>query len=152
MTECYDTGREKINFALITGSLYILFGVLQGITATGFVEIPLVPGSFMGVFVLVVIGSVFLFGYKELKDGIAGGVAFIVVGIMLSIIFGVLYLLVMGADSISAYVLSSDDFSNWTPLDDLRPELYLSLLSLYGYRKWKGEFSMEEPIKLEEIV
>ncbi len=152
MTECYDTGREKINFALVTGSLYILFGVLQGIAATGFVEIPLVPGSFMGVFVLVVIGSVFLFGYKELKDGIAGGVAFIVVGIMLSIIFGALYLLVMAADSISAYVLSSDDFSNWTPLDDLRPELYLSLLALYGYRKWKGEFSAEEPIKLEEIV
>ena len=150
MTECYDTGREKVMFALVTGILYILFGVLQAVAATGYIEIPLVPGNIMGAFVLVVIGLVFLFGYKELKDGIAGGVAFIVVGIMLSVIFGVLYLLVMGADTISAYVLSSEDFQDWTPLDDLRPELYLSLLSVYGYFKWREEFSMEAPIPLKE--
>ena len=150
MTECYDTGREKVMFALVTGILYILFGVLQTVAATGFIGIPLVPGNIMGAFVLVVIGLVFLFGYKELKDGIAGGVAFIVVGIMLSVIFGVLYLLVMGADTISAYVLSSEDFQDWTPLDDLRPELYLSLLSVYGYFKWREEFSMEAPIPLKE--
>ena len=150
MTECYDTGREKVTFALVTGILYILFGVLQAVAATGYIEIPLVPGNVMGAFVLVVIGSVFLFGYRELKDGIAGGVAFIVVGIMLSVIFGMLYLLVMGADTISAYVLSSEDFQDWTPLDDLRPELYLSLLSVYGYFKWREEFSMEAPIPLKE--
>lgn len=152
MTECYDTGREKVTFALVTGIMYVLFGVLQTVAATGFIDIPLVPGNIMGALVLVVIGSVFLFGYKELKEGIAGGVAFIVVGIMLSVIFGVLYLLVMGADTISAYVLSSEDFQNWSPLDDLRPELYLSLLSVYGYFMWRDEFSMEEPIPLKEVV
>lgn len=152
MTECYDTGKEKIAFALVTGSLYIVFGVLQAVASSGSIDIPLVPGSIMGAFVLIVIGSVFLFGHKELKEGIADGVAFIVVGIMLSIIFGILYLLVMGADSVSAYIISSEDFHDWTPLDDLRPELYLSLLSIYGYSKWKDEFSEEDAIKLEEML
>lgn len=144
MTECYDTGKEKVTFSLILGSLYILFGILQAIASTGIVDILLVPGNIMGTFVLTVIGSVFLFGHKELEEGINEGVAYIVVGIMLSLIFGALYLLVMGADAVSAYILSSEDFQDWTPLDDLRPELYLSFLSVFGYYRWRDEFSMEE--------
>ncbi len=93
MTECYDSGKEKITFSLILGFLYILFGILQAVASTGVVYIFLVPGNIMGTFVLIVIGSVFLFGHKELEEGISEGVAYIVVGIMLSLIFGALYLL-----------------------------------------------------------
>lgn len=144
MTECYDIGKEKTNFALIAGSLHLLFAALQGVAATGFVDIPLVPGNAMGVFVLTVLGLVFIFGYRELEQGIPEGVSFIVVGIMLSLIFGVLYLLVLGADAVSAYVVKAENFEDWTVMDGIRPEIYLSLISLYGYLRWKDEFSSVE--------
>ena len=141
MNEYSDTGHEKITFTFVAGTLYILFGILQAIAATGLAEIPLVPGNAIGVFVLFVIGIVFLFGYKELKEGIPDGIAYLFVGILLSLIFGILYLLVMGADVLSAYILKSEDFENWTLLDDVRPELYLAFLSLISYLRWKNEFS-----------
>ena len=149
MTECYDAGKEKLTFTLVTGGLYIFTGILQALTGSGLVSLPLFPGSFMGAFVLIVIGSVFIFGHRELSESNPEGQAFIVVGILLSILFGILYLLVIGADSISAYILKSDDFDDWTLLDDIRPELYLSLLSIWGYLKWKDEFSMDESIPLD---
>jgi hypothetical protein len=149
MTECYDAGKEKLTFALVTGSLYIVTGILQALTGAGLFSLPLLPGSIMGAFVLIVIGSVFIFGHRELAESNPEGQAFIVVGILLSIIFGILYLLVLSADMLSAYVLESDDFSDWTIMDDLRPELYLSLLAVWGYLKWKDEFSMEEAIPLD---
>lgn len=148
MTECYDSGKQKLTFALVTGALYIATGILQALAGAGLFTLPLIPGSIMGSFVLIVIGSVFLFGRKELSESNPEGEAFIVVGILLSILFGILYLLVMGADAISAYVLSSEDFGDWTLLDDLRPELYLALLSVFGYLKWKDEFTMDEGIVL----
>ncbi len=151
MTECYDVGKEKIRFSYIVGSLYIIFGGLQGISATAVIDIFLVPGSIMGVFVLTVIGSTFIFGGRELEHGVPEGVSFIVVGVMLSLLFGILYLLVMGADSISAYIIESDDFQDWTLLDGLRPELYLSLLSVYGFLRWRDEFAMDEGLKLEAM-
>ena len=152
MTECYDSGKEKLTFTLVTGVLYIFAGILQALVGAGLFTLPLVPGSIMGAFVLIVIGSVFLSGHRELSRSDPEGQAFIFVGILLSILFGILYLLVMGADTISAYLLGSEDFEDWTVFDDLRPELYLALLSVYGYFRWKDEFDMDEGIKLEEIA
>lgn len=131
---------QKMTFTLIAGLLYVIFGILQFIAITGVVEIPLVPPNTIGVMVLLVIGAVFLEGYRELSEGNSEGVAYVHVGIMLSIAFGILYLLVLGADTFSAYILELEDFEEWTIMDDMRPEFYLGFLSLAGYFMWKDDF------------
>lgn len=149
MTECFDAGRQKLTFAFTMGVLYVITGLLQALAGAGLLSLPLFPGSFMGALVLLVIGSVFLFGHRELADAHPEGQAFIVVGILLSLMFGVLYMLVLGANALSAHVLKSEDFEDWTLLDGLRPELYLSILSLFGYLKWRDEFTADDGIPLE---
>jgi len=42
-------------------------------------------------------------------------------------------LLVIGADAIEAYLLKSEDFIGWTPLDDVTSYLVLGLLSIFVY-------------------
>ncbi len=143
MAEIDVENEEKMTFGLAAGALYVFFGILQALASTGLVDIPLVPGNAIGVLVLVVIGAVFLFGYRELKEGIPEGIAYIHVGIGLSLVFGIIYLLVMGADAISAYLIRSEDFEDWSIIDDVRPELYLALLSLIGLVKWRDEFSLK---------
>jgi len=135
---------DKKTFALTVGGIYIFMGILQAIASTGVVDIFLVPGNVIGVMVLFVIGGIFLSGYKELDEGIAEGISFIYVGILISILFGIIYLLVMGADALEAYLIRSEDFEGWTPLDDMRPELYLAVLSLFGLFRWKDEFSLKD--------
>ncbi len=143
MTGSSKENRQKMMFGLIVGVAYLLFAVLQFIAALG-IEIPLVPGSFVGTLVLAVLGGVFLFGYKELNMGISEGLAYIHVGIMLSLLFGVIYLLVMLGDLMEAYLIGSEDYEDYTPLDSLRPELYLALLALAGYFKWPETVSLKE--------
>jgi len=151
MTECYGPLKEKMTFSLITGALYIVFGILQAIAATGLVDIPLVPGNAMGVLVLVVIGATFLFGYNELNQGINEGVAYLMVGIVLSLIFGLLYVLVLSADAVSAYVVGSEDFEEWTIIDGIRPELYLAFLSLFAFFRWRDDISLDN-INITELT
>ena len=143
MAELTVEDEEKMKFGLAVGALYVFFGILQAIASTGIADIPLVRGNAVGVLVLAVLGAVFLFGYSELKDGIPEGIASIHVGIMLSLVFGVIYLLVMGADASEAYLIQSEDFKDWTFVDDVRPELYLAFLSLIGFLRWRDEFSPE---------
>jgi len=133
---------QKISFSIIVGLLYLLFGILQLIASVGLADIPLVPGNAIGVLVLIVIGAVFLEGYRELTEGTIEGISYVYVGILLSMAFGILYLLVLGADALSAYVLELDDFEDWTLVDGMRPELYLSVLPLIGYLKWRKEFEL----------
>ena len=144
LDEINDENQEKMKFGFITGIIYVMFGVLQATAATGLLDIPLVPGNAISVLVLFVIGAIFLSGYRELKDGIPEGIAFIHVGIMLSLVFGIIYCLVMGANAFEAYVLENEDFEDWTFVDGLRPELYLAFLSLIGFFRWKDEFTDED--------
>ena len=133
-----------MNFGLLVGSAYILFALLQAVVSLGLADIPLIPSAPVGVLVLLILGAVFLSGYRELGEGVEEGVAHIHVGILLSLIFGLLYLLILGADALEAYVIKNEDFADWTLIEGLRPELYLALLSLVGLYKWRDELSLGE--------
>ena len=86
---------------------------------------------------------IFFYGVKELNDGLREGVAYIYVGIFLSLGFLVLYLLVMGADMLSAYGLNNQNFIGWTPIDNLKPGLYLAILPLIGFLIWRHKFTLK---------
>lgn len=139
--------KGKMVFGSIVGSLYIIFGVLQIVVwfglETEISEVLFIAPDIFGGFVLIVIGAVFLYGFKELNVGINEGVAFVYFGILLSLVFAVVYLLIMGADALGAYALGMEDFEGWTPLDDVKPGLYLGILSLLGYLVWRDKFTLK---------
>ncbi len=132
---------KKKTYGLMVGVIYEIFAFLQAIVSSGIIAITFIPAMPIGILVLGILGAVFLYGYWELNQGIEEGVSYIHVGIILSLIFGVIYLLIMGAHSLQAYILGSEDYEDWTISDDLRPELYLSVLTLIGYLLWKDDFS-----------
>lgn len=133
-------------FSLAAGCIYLVFGVLQVIASLGFnselTASLLIPSDTLGGFVLMIIGSVFIFGFKELYNNIDEGVSFLYVGILISLVFAGMYVLIMIGNAFGAYVIQSENFKNWVPLDDLKPSIYLSVLSVYGYYLWKEKIPL----------
>lgn len=132
---------------MVAGILYVVFGILKMLEGfgieTGLTESLLIPGDFFGGFCFVVIGAVFLYGAKELSAGIHMGVSYVYVGILMSLVFMAVYLLVMGADILMFYAVASEDYEGWTIIDSMRPGIYLGFLSLAGYVVWRGHFSIQ---------
>jgi hypothetical protein len=146
--------RIPMVFSMITGSLYILLGLLQLLAGVAKilmgpdVRIPLtgilfVPADVIGSFVLLLIGTVFIYGVMEMRSGIYEGVSYAYVGILIALIFAAIYMLVSTGNMLEAYLLKNKDFIDWTPLSDLRPGIYLAILPLFAFLKWKDMF---EPV------
>jgi hypothetical protein len=137
---------DKMIFAGVVGLLFIIFGLIQIIVGFGYSaqwsELLFIPADLIGGFILILIGAIYLYGFKELKSGIQEGIAYVYVGILLSLGFLIIYLFVMGANALSAYGLGSEDFIGWTLLDDMKPGIYLGLLSLIGFLLWRKKFTL----------
>lgn len=112
----YDLGFGKTLavYGVILGILYLIIGLVE------------VPGDVFGGLALVVISAVYLYGIRGLWSAEYGGLSFIIVGLMLSAIYGILYLLLMGADYLM-YTLGKEEFS---AIASFRPEIWLFLISL----------------------
>ena len=136
--------KEKAGFGALIGLLYLFFGAMQMIIWLGYdaawTSALYIPGD-AGGFVLIIISSVFFWGVKELKEGIGEGVAYVYMGILLSLLFGVISLLMMGADALSYYTLGADE--PWSPLSNVRPALYLALVGLAGLIIWRDKFDLK---------
>ncbi|MBN2065746.1 MAG: hypothetical protein JW771_02940 [Candidatus Thermoplasmatota archaeon] len=145
MNNIYKT-KDKLFFSIIIGSLYILFGLVQLLAGFGYssewMTMTFIPADLIGGCILVLIGAIFLYGVKELHSGLREGVAYVYVGILLSLGFFIIYLLVMGANALSAYGPGSEDFIGWSPLDDMKPGIYLGLLSLVAFFVWRKKFTV----------
>lgn len=150
---------RKMLFALLMGSVYVLFGFIQLITGSSkalfglstpedigrFVsEILFIPPDAIGGFVLILIGSVFIYGFVEIHSGKEEGIAYVYVGILLSLIFAGIYMLAAFGDILEAYILKNEAFADWSIIDDIRPEIYLGLISSLAYLQWKDDFDIEE--------
>ena len=142
--KCVMVNKEKAAFASLAGSLYLFFGIMQ-ITVwsgydAGWTSSLFIPGD-VGGFVLVIISSVFFWGVKESREGISEGVAYVYMGILLSLLFGVISLLMMGADALSYYTLGADQ--PWSSLSNMRPALYLALAGVAGLIIWRDKFDLK---------
>jgi len=146
------TRKSLITYAIILGTLYIITGLIE--FATGLWDL-LVPGAaeailglpidLFGGFAVLVIGAAY-FGAIPLWKGDYESLGFILVGVLLSVIFGVLYLLIVGADGFGTY-LAYLDGEVWTlewltsgtaGPGLLRPEIWLFFLSTpLGYFTWR---------------
>jgi len=134
---------EKINlkaaggYALVLGILYVLVGILAILFWTGVSLFGIeyaIPADLFGGFALLVIGAVYLCSVKALLAEGEAGLSFFFVGVMLSAIFGVMFLLIMGAHWLN-YWLGEGEF----PLiAGFRPEIWLFFISLPAvYLIWK---------------
>ncbi len=139
--------KGKMTFAAVAGIIYLMFGILQLAVGLGFgsglTDAMFIPEDFIGGFILLVIASVFLYGFRELRAGIDEGAAYLYVGILLALLFVAIYLLVMGADALGAHVIGSEDLEGWVPLDDMRPGIYLGILPFLGYLAWRSRFTLK---------
>ncbi|WMW23402.1 hypothetical protein RE476_06175 [Methanolobus mangrovi] len=143
--------RIPMIFSIVAGSLYFLLGLLQ--LSAGFtkiligpeVQVPLtgllfVPADIIGSFVLLLIGTVFIYGVMEMRSGIPEGISYAYVGILIALIFAVIYMLVSTGNMLEAYLLKNEEFIGWTPASDLRPGIYLAVLPLFALIKWQNMF------------
>jgi hypothetical protein len=132
----------KVVFAAVIGTLYLLFGILEigswifpGL-AVAVMEV--VPADVLGGFVLCVIGLVFLAGVQGLRSGKPGAVAFLFVGLLLSLAFGLITFLAVGAGWLETALFG--DMSEWSVTEMAVPMFYLALVSIAGYAAWGREF------------
>ena len=155
MTKSYGRsyGNKEIAFAALAGVLYAFFGLMHiaeglGID-TGMAGLLFIPGDILGGFCLLVIGAVFLNGLREMLQGINAGVSFVYVGILMSLIFAAVYLLIMGGNLLDSFIVP-DDYEGWSVMETFRPGIYLGLLSLAGILYWKDRFSLNEVLVFRE--
>jgi hypothetical protein len=131
-------------FALLVSLLYIVFGaihVAEGIGIdTGLAVSLFVFADLLGGFSLMVIGAVFFYGFRELNVGMDEGIAFVYVGMIMSLVFMLVYTLV-GAGTLLDSFLLPEDYTDWHIIDQLRPGIYLGIPVLAAFLAWKDRFT-----------
>ncbi|MBP7411132.1 MAG: hypothetical protein KA818_06265 [Methanoculleus sp.] len=132
---------KMLVFGAVLGALYIVTGLLQ---VLGPVIGP-VPGTdllyltgdlFVG-FVLLVIGAVFAVGARNLSRDVGEGAIFISVGILLSVLFGLVSLLALCATGLDVFLLGEG--AEWSVADSIDPLLYLAVIGAVGFLAWGRE-------------
>jgi len=131
--------------SLLWGILYMAAGLVQvakgvGLLPASLVSSSLLPAELAGGLVLVVNGAVFFVAIFEFSKDSFEGSAYAYVGILLCLVFGILYFLSMVADLINAYILAMEGYEKWTFVDSFKPALYLGILSGVVYAVWKNRF------------
>ncbi len=139
--------RGKSALALVAGALYLVFGALQMAAdlglGGGWSRSLLLGGAAMDGVVMVIIGLVFLQGHRELRSGMAEGVAFVYVGILLAAFFLLVQVSQISASYLGAWTVGGD-WEGYSALDTVSPLLYLSPLPLAGLVAWRGSFTLAQ--------
>ena len=94
-------------YSAIIGIAYIVYGLIEMVAwAVGAVQFPLSPSPdiFAG-FILLIIGSILVYRLKALLHMKYEGLSFLFVGLVLSAIIGMMYILIMGADALDAVIV-----------------------------------------------
>lgn len=127
-------GKSMVSYAVMLGILYVIIGSIEFATglwdlvAPGATEAILgLPTDLFGGFATLVTGAAF-FAAIPLWRRKYESLGFVLVAVMLSAVFGVLYLLVLGSNGFGAYL--AGELSEWDWMTDvLRPEIWLFFLS-----------------------
>ena len=151
--------KNKMVFGSIVGVVYLTFGLIQLMVSFGIIfghELSgllskrlYIPNDLLGSLILILIGCIFLFGTSKLNHWNPDGTAFIFVGIFLALVFMTIYLIMILANAIEAYLITSAEFVDWTPLNDLKPGIYLGLLPLIGLLIWHDKFRLTGKVKTD---
>lgn len=157
-----DNMEGKLWFAGLAATLYLFFGAMQMAVglglAPGLEGFLLIPPDFMGGFVLFVVGSIFIFGVKELNSGIREGISYVYVGIVIALVLSGIYLLILGGDTFGEAtkpLVEGEDAEedvaaepggeeDEDTIDRLKPIIYLGLVPLSGFLFWRNKFTLTQ--------
>jgi len=140
------TKRALAIYASVIGLAYVMVGLLEMASAfyiwflrpgaeEALIILPGLPAEdLFGGFSSLVIGLVLLQAVRLRKPGRDENVAFVLVGSLLAIVFGVLYILVFVANGVSALLAGGEELADWLASgwlnDVLRPEIWLFVFAL----------------------
>ncbi|OFV67873.1 MAG: conserved hypothetical protein, membrane [Candidatus Syntrophoarchaeum caldarius] len=108
-------------YSALIGGITAIIGVLEVIFVFTGTD-SWIPADLFGGFALLVIAAVYLSGIGELLSKREEGLSFVLVGSILTGVFGILYILIMGADYLMYLLGEADEF---LILDEVRPEILL---------------------------
>lgn len=133
---------KETDFSIKTGKLLGIYASILGAIslAVGLLEISggwgeAIPGDLFGGLAPTVTAAAYLLGVKGTIAGRYEGLSFVVGGLFLTAVFGVLYLLTAGAEALM-YLLG--EAAAFPELLDLRPEVWIFFLSLPLARRVRG--------------
>lgn len=139
------SGTKKA-FSLAAGILYVVLGLLEILAGLGAIGGGLssinITGGILDGAMLIVAGAVFIVGAKRMMSGDSEGESFLSVGIMLSLLFAAVYVLLFAGDLLMAYGIGSEDYLGWEPTDSIVPAIYAGILPLIGYAAWKDRIGL----------
>jgi len=125
---------EKMHYiallSLVVGVPYLIIGLAQFVLSLTGPHI--IPGDPIGGLVLALIGIIFLYGARDFLNDVTDGISFYYMGIILSFIFSVLFILILIADW-AEFLLENEDFLDWSPREDVVPGIYLVILPMLFY-------------------
>ena len=135
------TGIIIAGYAALIGSFNIIFGLLEMVNGLGLTNFYSIPSDVVGGLMLIFIGSIFLRGIGELSQAKISGIAYLLVGVMMTIAYNGLNILIFGAEGIE-FLLGKEEFSNWSWQYSFRSEIWLlsvliipALLFLHSHKK-----------------
>lgn len=117
------TGKRLGIYASVLGMICLLVGLVEIFGGSGEV----IPGDIFGGFVLVVTAVTYLNGVEGSFHGRHEGLSFLIGGLFLTAVFGVLYILIMGADGLMYLLGEAEELPK---LIKARPEIWIFILSL----------------------
>jgi drug/metabolite transporter (DMT)-like permease len=135
--------REKTLFAAVFGILYLLFGITMIVSALvpalAELAVPyLIPVDPAAGFVLCVVGAVFISACRRQETGTTSRDAYLYVGMVLSVIFGIVALLSLLAQGADVVIFSEGE--PWDPVQVLVPMVWLAIIPGIGFYAWGRGF------------
>ena len=67
----------------------------------------------------------------DLRNGSNEGIAYIYVGILISLLFAAVYVLVMTGNWMDSYFINDPEIKGWDFVNDLRPAIYRSITIMW---------------------
>ncbi len=126
--------------SLIFGILFIAIGIAELMASLGIYEAAYIPADIFGAFSGIVTASVFLVGASNLLKNKDKGMYFLMVGSLLGVILGLLYIVIPVSGGLDTWILNTfaGESGEWSFMDGFRYEILLfvpSLLAYLGLRK-----------------
>ena len=129
----------KYGLGLIAGILYLAFGIMQLTATVGFTmpfyESLYISGGIFNAFVLLVTAAVFLTGILRMNRNTAEADAFLDVGFLLSLAFGIVAILGTLAGGFGMYLEGEEEIVEGM-LETVTPLLYMVVAGIIGYCLW----------------
>jgi len=116
-------GKTTAVYAFILGLLYLIVGPIE---VAGGIEKYNIPGDFWTGLALLVVAANYLYAVGGLWRGDLKGASFLLTGFILSTVFGLIFILLMGANGLLYLLGEAEEFS---PIADFRPEIWLFIAS-----------------------